>query len=94
MYVVASVALRLDSPIHALSRVYKLTIHLSKFEFYTDHVEGSNNVLADLLKRLLKGYQYMKAETKSNAAMYGDIRPHSTGMTSVLTEDVRSEERK
>lgn len=51
LYVFAPLALCPNSPRHVLSKVHRWAIHLSRFEFVIDYIEGANNVFADVLTR-------------------------------------------
>lgn len=60
----APLTLRPNSPIHVLSKVHWRVIHLLRFEFMIDHIEGENNVFANVLARWSKGYRNIRAQQK------------------------------
>lgn len=94
LYVFAPLALRPSSPRHVLSKVHRWAIHLSRFEFFINHIEGASNVFADILTRWSKGYRVTSAQTDMIAALYKDIIPSSTDTPAVLMTDIKLEQAK
>lgn len=82
LYVSAPKALRTNSPRHVLSEVHKWAIHLSRFLFFNNHIEGSKNIFTEVLTQWSKGYS--KTTAQRVAALYGDI-VHSTGEMNTVT---------
>lgn len=89
LYVFAPLALRPNSPRHVLSKVHRWAIHLSRFEFFINHIEGSNNVFADILTRRSKGYRSNSARTNMIAALFKDITPTMEETVPVSIEEVK-----
>lgn len=89
LYVFAPLALRPNSPRHVLSKVHRWAIHLSRFEFFINHIEGSNNIFADILTRWSKGYRTTTAKTSMVAALYKDIAPTSEDLTAVWINEIK-----
>lgn len=95
LYVFAPIALRPNSPRHVLSKVHRWAIHLSRFEFVIDHIEGANNVFADILTRWSKGYRNTRAQqTNTIAALYKDIVPTASAIKQVNVGDILEEQTK
>lgn len=51
LYVFSPLALRPSSLRQVLSKVFRWAIHLSRFQFSINHIEGSKNVFSDILMR-------------------------------------------
>lgn len=94
LYVFAPLALRPNSPMHVLSKVHRWAIHLSRFDFFINHIEGADNVFADILTRWSKGYRATSAQSRMIAALYEDIIPSSTKMNIISMSDIKREQTK
>ena len=57
LYTFAPMALQPAMKRHAVSKVQRWAIFLSKFEYIIEHVDGSQNIFADILTRWTKGYR-------------------------------------
>ena len=60
--------LRLEASLgsHAVSKVQRWAMYLSRFEYNIEHIDGGANIIADILTRWLNGYRVeQKAARKS-----------------------------
>lgn len=71
LYVFATSVLRPEFPRHVQSWVHRWVIHLIRFEFFINYIEGFINAFDDILARRLKGYR--KTMAQRIAALIGDI---------------------
>lgn len=69
LYVFALSAFRPNSLRYVLSKVQRWAIHLSRFEFLLNDIEGSNNVFADILTSFSKRHDSETAQTKLVAVL-------------------------
>lgn len=70
-------------------------MHLFRFEFFMDHIEGSNNVFADILTRWSEGYRNTRTQkTEMIAAVYSDIVPAANVLELVKMEDIIGKHKK
>lgn len=90
LYVFAPFALRPNSPRRVLSKVHRWAIHLSRFEFFIEHIDGTNNVFADILTRLSKRYRNVLAQRV--AVLYTDIVPSSSTIKAVTLTEIINEQ--
>lgn len=75
LFVFAPLALRPSSPRYVLSKVHRWAIHLSRFDFDIEHIEGSKNVFADLLTRWAKGNRQGQIASGNVMALYSSLVP-------------------
>lgn len=75
-YVLAPLALRAKSLRHVLSKAHRWAIHLSRFEFVIDRIEGINNVFADALTDWSKKIPEKHVATVQNGS--GVVRRYCT----------------
>lgn len=75
LFVFAPLALRPSAPRYVLSKVHRWAIHLSRFDFNIEHIEGSKNVFADLLTRWSKGHRQGQIATGNVMALYKALVP-------------------
>lgn len=73
LFAFALLAFPPNSPRHILSKVHRCAIHLSRFEFSIDHVDGNTNVCADILSRWTKRHGTNEAISGIIAAMHIDV---------------------
>lgn len=94
LFVFAPFALPSNSPRHVLSKVHRRAIHLSRFEFFINHFDGTNNGFADIVTRWSKDYQIKQAHGKVIAALYHDITPASTKITTISLAEIKEKQSK
>lgn len=75
LFVFAPLALRPNAPRYVLSKVHRWAIHLSRFDFSIEHIDGVKNVFADLLTRWSKGHRQVSAASGKVMALYQAIVP-------------------
>lgn len=88
----APLALRPNSPRHVLSKVHRSPIHLSRFEFFKNHIVEKNNAFADFLTRWSKGYRSASAHTNLIAALYHDIIPTLIDTAALSVTDIKRDQ--
>lgn len=81
-----------NSPRRVLSEVPRWNIHLSRFVIFIDHIEGANNVLADMLTKWAKGYRVALAEKV--AALYTDIVPSANEAKFITVQEIINKQQK
>lgn len=92
LYVCSRLALQPCSSKNLLSMLHRLAIHLSRFEFFIEHMEGSKNLFANILEILTRGSKGYKNTGVQKAEMfavhYNDIFQASNDIKSVMMEDI------
>ena len=48
---------------YVMSKVQRWATYLSRFEYVLEHVDGDQNIFADIITRWMKGYRYNKVAT-------------------------------
>lgn len=91
-YEFAPLAFRPNSPRDVLSKVHRWAVHLSRFEFFINHIEGANNVSADMLTRWSK--KYRAASAHRLAALYTDTVPSAHEVDTIAVEKIINEQQK
>lgn len=74
LYVFATLVLRSNWTKHVLSKVLMWAVSLSRFYFFINHIEGLNNISADILSRWFKGHRTSTARVNRVAALFKDIK--------------------
>ena len=58
LFVFAPLALEPALGWHVVSKVQRWALFLSKFTYVVEHIDGNNNVFADILTMWTRGYRY------------------------------------
>lgn len=69
LYGFAPLALQPSSRTHVLSKFHPWEIHLSRFSFSTEHIDGHKNLFADILTRRSREYRTESARLGEIAAL-------------------------
>lgn len=85
-------ALQPNSTRHVLSKLQRWAIHLSWFEFFIDHIQGSQNVLSDIL--IQWSNSYIRTSAQRAAAFYAYIISSSEETDIVTTAEIVDEQEK
>lgn len=94
LYVFAPLVLRPNFLKHVLSKLHWWAIHLSRFEFFINRIEGKTNVLTDILTRWSKGYSSTSAPTNLIAALCHDIIPTLLDTEPLSVTEIKREQEK
>lgn len=89
LFVFAPLALRPNAPRYVLSKVHRWAIHLSRFDFNIEHIDGVKNVFADLLTRWAKGHRQSQKACGNIRALYKSIVPPANETIWPNTESIR-----
>lgn len=85
----APATLRPNAPRYPLAIVHGWAVHVSRFKFVIEHIEGVKNVLADLLTRCSEGSRTRESVCVNVALLCQSGAPESTNLKEITMKRLK-----